>query len=492
MKPLTKKPLMNDDATLLCRVSSEKQAEGYSLDFQERGGQTYSDKKHLHITAVSSFTESAFKDKREEWQAYLAKAIHGPETHVLIPRVDRSLRNPHDLAVVIDFPHMYPHKILHFFDDGIIYDKDSPASVVLQLMMLGSFAIFYSHDLAQKSKRGLIEKARQGEWPNKAPYGYRNNKETKRIEIDPVMSPWIIRIKQLAATAHHSCESIAQTVWNEGCPRRLSKSSVHYIIRNPLYYGYVQYQDIYTKGVHEPIITKELHDAAIAALERFDRPKYTSQPFRFKGLIHCALCACAVVFERKKGKYVYGHCTRRRPCASTGNVREEEVEQAVESILASLSVGPDLTKRILGYLEETAPQAATANVSQLAIAQQTRGRIKAAQEKARDAMCRSVISEADYTKQSRAYEEQLAGLEETIKKLEESAPANILPLARSTLELSNSCESLYKTMNDEQKRELLDSVCSNFLLDEKKLVPEWRKPFQLVAEMALRSNWLRD
>jgi site-specific DNA recombinase len=488
MKP----PARNQDATLLCRVSSEKQTEGYSLDFQERHGRDYASQNGLNIKKVSTLTESAFKDKRVKWEAYLERAMYGPETHILIPKVDRSLRNAPDLGVLIDFPKKFPHKVIHFFDDGIIYDKDSPSSTVLQLMMLGSMAIWYSHDLAQKSKRGLEEKARQGEWPNKAPYGYRNNKETKRIEVDPVMSPWIIRIKELIATAKYSCEAVAQLIWREGCPRRLSKSSVHYILRNPIYYGHVQYQDVYVKGVHEPIITKELHDAAIAALERFDRPKQTSRNFRFKGVIQCARCGCAVVFERKKQKYVYGHCTRRRPCDSKGNVREEEVELEVERILASLSVSPALSKRILGYLEESAPHAATANVSQLAIAEQTRGRIKAAQEKARDAMCRSVISEADYTKQCRAYEEQLIGLTEQIAKLEESAPANILPLARSTLELSNSCSQLYKTMNDDQKRELLDSVCSNFSLDGKKLAPQWRKPFQLVAEMALRSNWLRD
>jgi len=43
-------------------------------------------------------------------------------------------------------------------------------------------------------------------------------------------------------------------------------------------------------------------------------------------------------------------------------------------------------------------------------------------------------------------------------------------------------------MNVAEKRQLLDSVCSNFLLDGKSIIPEWRKPFQLVAEMALSSK----
>lgn len=161
-------------------------------------------------------------------------------------------------------------------------------------------------------------------------------------------------------------------------------------------------------------------------------------------------------------------------------------------LLSSLSPGPELSARILAYLEETTPQAAKENVMQLAVAQQNVGRIKTAIEKAREAMNRNVISEADYMKDKRAYDEQLVGLGEQITKLEELAPASIIPLARATLELSNCCAEQYKSMNWEEKRQLLDSVCSNFLLDGKKLIPEWRKPFQLVAEMASCSNWLRD
>ena len=54
------------------------------------------------------------------------------------------------------------------------------------------------------------------------------------------------------------------------------------------------------------------------------------------------------------------------------------------------------------------------------------------------------------------------------------------------------CCQQYKSMNFAQKRLLLDYVCSNFLLDGKKLVPEWRKPFQQLAGMAFCPNWLRD
>ncbi len=52
--------------------------------------------------------------------------------------------------------------------------------------------------------------------------------------------------------------------------------------------------------------------------------------------------------------------------------------------------------------------------------------------------------------------------------------ANYLPLVRKTLELANSCVLLYKSMDDKRKREILDTVYSNFLLDGKNLTPVCR------------------
>src|SRR4051812_33680529 len=91
----------NSDATLLCRISSDKQAEGYSLDFQEKGGKKYAERQGLNITKTWRVIESASKDSRREWEKFFAAATKGPEGHILVPKVDRSLRNFDDLALIV-------------------------------------------------------------------------------------------------------------------------------------------------------------------------------------------------------------------------------------------------------------------------------------------------------------------------------------------------------------------------------------------------------
>lgn len=498
MKPKNKIQPENKKAILLCRVSSEKQRENYSLARQERAGKEYAARKGYTITKVARIVESASKPGRKEFDAYLDHARTGPETHILIPKVDRSLRNVDDLAVIVRFPKDHPSKHLHFFDDNIVYKHDSDSSVVFMLMMQGARATWETAVLAERTKGGMEQKARQGGWPNRAPTGYVNDKATRTLHVQPEMRPWIVRLHELAKTGEHSLEAIGGILAKEGCPKRLSKSTLAYIIHNPLYAGFVEWpknSGHLIKGQHEPIVSWELHNAAVAGLERYDKPQYGSREFRFKGLMRCARCECAVVGEMKKGRYTYYRCGRNSPtrkCDTKGYVSEAAIEEQALEMLRSIKLKPEMIERTLEYLAEVAPFDATEKESRIAVLKQERSRTTTRKEKLLDLLADATLSEADWKKKSAEYDERLLGIEAEIKRLEETAPSAYLPLARSSLELANSCETLYKSMTDEKKRELMSALHSNLALDDKKLMPAWRKPFDSIARLASCPNWLRD
>jgi site-specific DNA recombinase len=58
----------------------------------------------------------------------------------------------------------------------------------------------YSENLREEVKKGMREKLSQGGFPGHAPFGYRNNKAERTIEIDPVDSVIVIRLFDLYAT----------------------------------------------------------------------------------------------------------------------------------------------------------------------------------------------------------------------------------------------------------------------------------------------------
>jgi len=50
---------------------------------------------------------------------------------------------------------------------------------------------YYVDNLSENIKRGHRQKLKNGLWPQMAPLGYLNNKETKMIYVDKEKSPFI-------------------------------------------------------------------------------------------------------------------------------------------------------------------------------------------------------------------------------------------------------------------------------------------------------------
>ena len=66
-----------------------------------------------------------------------------------------------------------------------------------------------------------------------------------------------------------------------------------------------------TFSCHELLISTALFERVQEILDgRYStKEKVTKHEFTFSGLVHCGHCGCALVGEKKKGKYVYYHCT---------------------------------------------------------------------------------------------------------------------------------------------------------------------------------------
>jgi len=56
------------------------------------------------------------------------------------------------------------------------------------------------------------------------------------------------------------------------------------------------------------------------------KQKVTKHEFTFSGLVYCGHCGCALVAEKKKGRYVYYYCTGNRGKCSEPYAREEVLE----------------------------------------------------------------------------------------------------------------------------------------------------------------------
>jgi len=323
------------NCVLYARVSSkEQEKEGFSIPTQRKLLHEYAAKHALKVAKEFTDVETAKAAGRTQFGEMVQFLQGNTETRlVLVEKTDRLYRNFRDYVLLEDLD-----LEIHLVKEGEIISKDSRSNAKfihgINLLMAKN----YIDNLSEEVKKGMREKAEQGEWPNKAPLGYLNNKETHLLEIDPERAPIIARLFELYSTGLHSITTIHQAAKELGLKYRssnryCSRSNVQRILKNPIYTGRFVWRGTTFRGVHEPIISESLFDEVQAQFRKSGKSKASTRPFAFKGLLTCGYCGCAITAEIKKGKYVYYRCTNGKGKCKQPYVREEKLAEALVEVV---------------------------------------------------------------------------------------------------------------------------------------------------------------
>lgn len=496
------KILSGSEGVAYCRVSSKDQEKGYSLEFQLEGAKKYALENGIPLAKTWKVTESAKEEGRDAFNEMLKFLKKNPAVkYVLIAKVDRLSRNYADMAAIDELVRR-DKKVFIFFHEGFIYHEDSPLSDWIRLDASSMISRIFVRDLQEKTRRGLEEKVKQGGYPGAAPIGYRNvenEKGEKYIEPDPDFSHWAKRIKELSAEAKHSLARIVAILRAEGYPyttRPLYRNQVERLIRNPLYAGYISWKGNLVKGKHKPIVSWELHEAAIRGLERYGKPKGRKRDFPFAGLIRCGMCQKrqTVVFELKKGKFIYGHCgsvPKKELCPDSKGVRQEIIEEQFVSALRKIKISDEFADFILDEMSKSSGEEAMNQITQEALIKQEIGRLDNRIRQAYVDKVDGTITEEHWRKVNHSWVAEKIRLEEKLKNLKSMGPRSYLTPARQFIELAKVLENKYFSATPSEKREMLDCVLSNLTLVGKNVDFIYKKPFDLFAKGLDLRNCLR-
>src|SRR5207245_4931831 len=121
---------------------------------------------------------------------------------------------------------------IHLVKEGQIISKDAKSQTKLIHGMHLVLARHYIENLREKVKKGMREKAEQGMYPGRAPFGYRNNTAERKIEIHPQNAAIVKRIFELYASGRYSLAELRKIVRAE-TGKTLSKSHFHTTLTNP-------------------------------------------------------------------------------------------------------------------------------------------------------------------------------------------------------------------------------------------------------------------
>ena len=337
-------------AVLLARVSSAKQVDGFSLDAQLARLRDYCAARNLEIVREFVFEESSTRGDRRHFMDAIAFCKSHRETVALVAdAVDRIQRSFKEWQML---EKMRKNKTLelHFVRENMIIAENSPPFVLGMWEMLISLASGHIRNLSANVRRGMNQKAAEGEWGALAPIGYRNWRENgarrAKIFVDDETAPIVQRLFNYYSTGQYNLTEMTNfaAAWGLKSPRTgqpYPKQTIISMLSNPFYYGEMKWNGQLIPHVYPPLVSREIWDACDRHRRGLGKaqPKYGKMPFIYRGLIRCANTGKLVSTQRKRDKYNY-----LGAWDANGKllfVREEEITEQIAQILDTLKMPDD-------------------------------------------------------------------------------------------------------------------------------------------------------
>ena len=374
------------------------------------------------------------------------------------------------------------------------YRFDDNAQGKFMLSIAFGQSKYYIDALSENVRRGIRLKLSKGIWPQWAPIGYINDRQTRTIILDEGKVPFIKRVFELYSTGKYPFAEIRQKFNALGLTSRLNKplsiSDCQRMLKNPLYYGVFKYKDEMYEGIHEPIITKKLFDKCQEIMRLRGKPKQAIRRFVLRDLMmKCGECGRMITAETHKG-FIYYRCTKRFTKCSQKYIREEGLAAQIKLVLQKVSLCDDWTAKILRELEKDKNSAVQSSRPQQ---QNLQAQIAAVDDKINkliDIYLEGAVSLEEYQRKKESFINEKKELQEAVRDFA-AGGNNWFEQARDFVTTLNRAAYIASKGNLESQKEFLEKIGSNFILKEQRLIFSAEAPYKGLLESAPFLNWRR-
>ncbi len=463
---------------IYARVSTkEQQAEGYSIPAQLKAVRAFCELQGLSPVEEFIEAESAGKAGRKRFTEMVVFLSANTHIRVVVAhKLDRLYRNFRDQVTLEDLGVRARYVV------GDI--PDTPQGELLRDVNL-SVAKFYVANLSEEVKKGMDEKVSQGGWPHLAPTGYLNDKNTRTLVLDPVNAPLVRFAFERYATGEVSLAMLADELFAKGfrsrSGKRMGSSALHTMLKNPIYCGSIRYKGAEYPGSHEPIITRELFEAAARSFEpNLTGPKVAKHSFALRDYLVCSECGCKITAENQKG-HIYYRCTHgkgREACSQRKYTREELLFQQVEEILATIEITPDIVAMLVADSRALDAERRDGGSSEVKRLSQGLMEIDAKASRLLDGYLEGVVPADAYRAKVDELSRERIAFEQRLKTLSNcafDATAQVEALANTAA----SARTRFAEASTDGKRKVLSTVLLNAHLGDGDIVSyQLKRPFE--------------
>ena len=307
------------------KSTDEDDRQMLSIEAQLTELREFAKKEALSIAREFVEAMTAKKPGRPIFNEMMADVERGKVDGILAWHPDRLARNSVDGGRIIYAVDTGKLKALKF---PTFWFEDTPQGKFMLNIAFGQ-SKYYVDNLTENIQRGIRQKLRRGEYPDKAPVGYLNEPKLRTIVIDEATAPTVRRMFEACATGKYTMRQLQELVTGWGLRtcfgNPIALSWFPKLLSNPFYIGQFRFTGELYDGSHPPLISRDLFDRVQDVLARRSRGPYRKKQkpsFPLRGYFICGQCGASITAELQKGHNYY-RCTKRKGSCSLKYTREE-------------------------------------------------------------------------------------------------------------------------------------------------------------------------
>ena len=456
---------MVENVIVYCRVSSDEQAYGSSLDVQKERICDYCEKKGYNLIKVYKEDASAKTfEKRPEMMCIVDYVKHhkGQVQKLLFLRWDRFSR---DLTSAMQYIQWFRKHNVEPNAIECIVDYENEMWSLMLGMQIG-LAQSDNTKRSKATKDGIYGTLKRGRCANKAPRGYKNvrlSKHDTHVEIDDKQAKLIRKaFREVAEGLVCPCE-----VRRRCCPN-IPSSSFLEMLRNVFYCGKIripsyngQPEEI-IQGEHEAIIDEATFRQVQNVLDRKGKQKAkvdkTLNPdFYLKKFLVCPICGHALTGSKSKGRsayYNYYHCNNN---GKHLRVSADKVNKGFAEYVSKLIPNETVLTLYGEILEDLGQESDKSKNKELSNLKKELADQEAKLSRADDLLLNGDIDKNSYQRMKSRIEEEISKLNQKIGAIQ-SSKKNLVPQLNYSLSLLNNLDRVFLEAPVETKVKLLGSM----------------------------------
>ncbi len=457
---------------IYCRVSTDEQRKGTSVEVQEERLREYCKRMGYNIIELPNFKEdeSAKTFKKRPVMQSILKYIksHKKEVDKLLflrwNRFSRDLPQAANVVQDLRFMGVEPNAI----EEEIDFNNSNWPT------LLGIYIGQAQGDNLSRSKAtkdGIYGTASQGKCYNKAPRGYKNK---HRVDANGMVIEKYVEFSEEARSIRKAFEEFAKSTISADYARRrycpqIAESTFMGMLRNPFYMGKIKVPEYNGKpsylvdGQHEPLISEETFQKMQELLDgkKKGKPKLckpTNPDLFLRKFLVCPICGHALTGATSRGnggKYTYYNC-----CHDAKHIRKraEDVNEGFAKYVGALKPKEEvlnLYEEVLKDLHGDSKREIQAEIDKL------KKEVAAKQsqiEEVEDLLIMDKNHSDRYNRILERYEKEVSELQTRISALELTKRENIEPKLDYAILLINNIDKYIRDAPLETKIKLIGSI----------------------------------